>query len=86
MKLKDAFSVVSEWLHLPNAVLIGPTARHFEILQNISLEARATGNLHTDAVLAALAISHSATIASTDRDFRLFAGLKLIDPISGSMK
>jgi predicted nucleic acid-binding protein len=32
-----------------------------------------------DAVLAALAIETTATVCSTDRDFRRFAGLSLID-------
>jgi len=45
------------------------------ILREISLE--------SDAVLAALAITHNATIASTDRDFRLFKGLKLTNPLEG---
>jgi predicted nucleic acid-binding protein len=34
-----------------------------------------------DAVLAALAIEHGATLYSTDRDFARFPGLSWIDPL-----
>jgi predicted nucleic acid-binding protein len=43
-----------------------------------------TGPRTTDAVLAALAIEHGATLASTDRDFTRFSGLKWINPIEPS--
>jgi predicted nucleic acid-binding protein len=36
-----------------------------------------------DAVLAAIAIEHGATICSTDRDFARFPGVKWIKPIAG---
>ena len=34
----------------------------------------------THAALAALAIEQGATLCSTDRDFKRFEGLKLVDP------
>jgi predicted nucleic acid-binding protein len=43
-------------------------------------EAQVSGPLVTDAALAALALEHGATLYSTDRDFRRFKGLKLVDP------
>ena len=36
-----------------------------------------------DAHLAALALEHGATLASSDRDFSRFPGLKLINPLRG---
>jgi hypothetical protein len=33
-----------------------------------------------DAHLATLTIEHGATLATTDRDFRRFPGLRMVDP------
>lgn len=80
--LRESFSIVDEWLQKPNVLLLEPTREYRRILQKICIESNATGNLYSDAILAAIAISHDATIASTDRDFRLFDGLKLINPLA----
>jgi predicted nucleic acid-binding protein len=50
------------------------------MLRQQILDAQVNGPLVTDAALAALAIEQGATLCSTDRDFRRFEGLKLIDP------
>jgi toxin-antitoxin system PIN domain toxin len=39
------------------------------------------GNLVTDAYIAALAIGSGARLATSDRDFRRFPGLEVIDPL-----
>jgi predicted nucleic acid-binding protein len=36
-----------------------------------------------DAYLAALGLEHGAALASSDRDFSRFPGLKLINPLRG---
>ena len=82
--LKTAFSVVEGWLDSPNALFIEPLADHLTQLQRIAQQADAKGPRFTDAILATYAISHNATIASTDRDFRLFDGLKLINPLDSN--
>jgi len=43
-----------------------------------------TADLVMDAHLAALAIEHKARLATTDRDFARFRGLKFLDPDSRS--
>jgi len=45
--------------------------------------ARVADPLVMDAHLAALALEHGAELASSDRDFSRFAGLKLINPLLG---
>jgi predicted nucleic acid-binding protein len=45
------------------------------------VKSQVTGPLVSDATLAALAIEHGATFCTTDRDFRRFEGLKLLNPI-----
>lgn len=79
--LQAAFSVIENWLNQPNVLFLTPTKDHLSRLRQIAETADAKGPLFTDAILAAFAITHNATIASTDRDFRLFDGLKLINPL-----
>ena len=82
LSLKDAFDIVSQWMEQPNFVLLTPTNDHFNVLKRISIEASAVGKRYSDAILAAYAISHHAKFASTDKHFRMFEGLKLIDPLT----
>jgi uncharacterized protein len=76
----DACGIVSSWLERPSVAVIGAGDRFWEIFQAQVSEAQVSGPLVTDAALAALALEHGATLCSTDRDFRRFEGLKLLDP------
>jgi uncharacterized protein len=76
----QACDIVSTWLERPNVVVVNAAERFWNILRQQILDAQVTGPLVTDAALAALAIEQGATLCSTDRDFRRFEGLKLIDP------
>jgi hypothetical protein len=57
--------------------------RFWTIFQEQMVEARVSGPLVTDRVLASLALEHGATLCSTDRDFRGFRGLKIRAPENG---
>jgi uncharacterized protein len=48
---------------------------------NLLIAGGAAGKLTSDAHLAALALDHGCEIASTDRDFRRFAGITLLKPL-----
>jgi uncharacterized protein len=50
------------------------------IFRQLVVDAQITGPLVTDAFLAALALEHGATLATTDRDFARFLKLKLVNP------
>lgn len=78
-----ACDIVAAWLERPNVVIINAADRFWNILRQQILDAQVTGPLVTDAALAALAIEQGATLYSTDRDFRRFEGLKLVDPTNG---
>jgi len=54
-----------------------PGRAHMGILGHLLLVAGTGGNLTTDAHLAALALEQDATIATGDRDFLRFPGVKL---------
>ena len=77
----DAIAAVSALLARENVIVLNPGERHWEILRNVLVEGQASGPLVTDAHLAALAIEHGAILASADRDFARFPGLKLLNPL-----
>jgi len=81
LSVDEACSHVDSWLERPMVDLLEPGARHWEILKRLLVEARAAGNLVTDAHLAALAIEHGAELMSSDRDFARFPRLLWRDPL-----
>jgi uncharacterized protein len=76
----DAVQCVEGWLAQPAAVVVSPTPRHLGILAGLLRDAGTAANLVNDAHLAALAVEHGASIASFDRDFRRFEGVRLLVP------
>jgi toxin-antitoxin system PIN domain toxin len=76
----DACGIVNSWLERPNVAVIGAGEQFWGIFRAQVSDAQVSGALVTDAALAALALEHGATLCSTDRDFRRFEGLKLLDP------
>jgi toxin-antitoxin system PIN domain toxin len=81
LSIHEANQIISAWLARANVTVLNPGDRHAEILQNLLVEGQATGPLVADAHLAALAIEHGAALASADRDFARFPGLKLLSPL-----
>ena len=76
-----ACAIVSQWLAQPPVVVVSPGERFWPIFEEQVKRAQIVGPLVTDAALAALAIESGAALCSTDRDFRRFDALKLIDPM-----
>lgn len=72
----DALGQVEAWLGAPAAVVVSPTPRHPSVLRGLLRTSRTSGNLTTDAHLAALALEHGATIVSHDRGFARFEGVR----------
>jgi hypothetical protein len=56
--------------------------RHWEILRGLVRDGQAAGPLVMDAVLAAIALEHGATVCATDRDFSRFSGLRWTNPLA----
>ena len=77
----DAFEIIRNWLSAPKATILLPTSNHLSIFMNLAVASKTMGAMLMDAHLAALAIEHGATLATTDRDFRRFDGLKLMNPL-----
>lgn len=79
-----AFQRIRRLLEHPQFSRLEPGDRHLEIMEALVEQGQATGAMISDAVLAAIAIEHGAILASTDRDFSRFPGLRWIDPLQGA--
>jgi uncharacterized protein len=79
--ISEITAIVEDWLACENVVLLTPSPRHWEILNDLITDGQATGPLVMDAHLAALAKEHDAVLATTDKDFSRFNGLKTINPL-----
>lgn len=82
LSLSEATLRVDSWLKQPPVRLVVPTDRHWTIFSQLLHDGKATGNLVTDAHLAALAIEYGCTLYSTDSDFSRFKALKWKNPLA----
>jgi hypothetical protein len=80
LTVTQATDVLGRWLDAPPAVIVEPTRRHLPLLRGLLEQAGTGGNLVGDAHLAALALEHGAAVASFDRDFARFDGVRLVRP------
>jgi toxin-antitoxin system PIN domain toxin len=81
LSVPEAEAAVSSWLDQPAAGILEPGERHWDILRDVVRDGQAAGPLVMDAVLAAIAIEHGATVCTTDRDFSRFPRLKWTNPL-----
>ena len=65
----------------PNAVVLTPGERHWEIFAALCVRVRAKGNVVPDAYHAALAIEHGCEWVTADRGFARFPGLRWRHPL-----
>ena len=79
---EEAWSYVDDWLGAGASWIPLPAARHAEILRGLVTAYGLTGNLISDAHLAALAIEHGLTICSADTDFARFTEVRWEDPLA----
>jgi uncharacterized protein len=81
--LSDALDFIDALRAQPQATMIEPGSRHWDIFTDLIVGTSARGNLIPDAYLAAIAIESGSQWVSTDGDFARFGGLTWIDPRSG---
>jgi hypothetical protein len=84
LSIAEAVAIVTSWLEHPAIVTLNPEETHWPVLRGLLSEGQAHGPLVMDAHLAALAIEHGAALATTDKDFTRFPGLKFFNPLSTS--
>jgi uncharacterized protein len=76
----QACAIISGLFERPCVVIVEPGEQFWQTFEALVTEASVSGPLIIDAVLAALAIEQGAAVCSTDRDFRRFQGVSVIDP------
>jgi toxin-antitoxin system PIN domain toxin len=79
--IADALAFVDAVRSQPNAVILAPGPRHWEIFNQLCRHANAKGNLVADAYHAALALEHGCEWITTDRDYARFPGLRWRHPL-----
>jgi len=80
LTVEQACHRVNRWFAQPTIRLVRETEEHWRHLERLLSETGTAGNLTTDAHLAALAISHGATLVSFDNDFARFQNLRWTNP------
>lgn len=77
----EAWDFVTSWLASDPAWIPPATERTAAVYGRLAAELDITGNLVTDAQLAALAIEHGLVVCSADTDFARFPGLRWENPL-----
>ncbi len=77
-----AWERVTDWFAAPVAWLPQPGPEYQRIFGELLQTYQARGNLIPDTALAALAIEHGVTLASTDTDFARFRELRWENPLN----
>ena len=76
-----ALAFAGEVRDRPNAVVLAPGPRHWEIFTRYCRECGIRGSMVTDAYFAALALESGCEWVTTDRDYARFAGLSWRHPL-----
>jgi uncharacterized protein len=79
---EDAVRCVEDWLAPDVTWVPQPGPRHAALLTDLITRRQVTGNLVSDAHLAALAIEHGLTLCSADSDFARFPELSWRNPLT----
>ena len=80
----EACSLIETWLSQPNVRLLQPGPRSWRHLSRMCEEGQARGPMVMDAHLAALAMEHGASVATSDRDFMRFPDIRIENPIAAA--
>jgi toxin-antitoxin system PIN domain toxin len=80
--IKSAASFARMVRGQPNAVVVGPGPRHWDLFLELCGSADARGDLVADAYLAALVVEIGGELITTDRDFARFPGLSWRHPLA----
>lgn len=78
---EDAIAQLDTWLALDVVSLVTETGEQWPMLRALLADAGVAGNLAADAHLAALAVTHGATLVSCDGDFARFGRLRWENPL-----
>ena len=80
--VEQALAFVEALTAAPNCARLAPGERHWHVFSRLCRDAGVRGNLVPDAYLAALAIDTGSELATADRGFARFPGLRWRHPFS----
>lgn len=80
--LAEAIHHIDALLAQPSVAILVPTDRHWSLFRYMLLQGAASGDLSSDAHVAALAVEHDATVATADRDFARFPRVRTLNPLA----
>ncbi len=75
--LEQALAFIESLLELDHCTLVEPGDRHWTIFSTLLRKSKSTGNLITDAYLAAISVEHGLELLTRDSDFKRFPELKI---------
>jgi toxin-antitoxin system PIN domain toxin len=78
----EATAIVDSWLARPMVAIVEPGERFWSLARPLLAGSNARGPFVADALLAALALEHGATLATHDAGFLRFPALRTIDPVA----
>ena len=81
MSADEALAKVETWMSAGTVSVIVEKPDHWRVFRGLLSEVGTAGNLTTDAHLAAIAITHDATLVSCDGDFARFRDLRWENPL-----
>lgn len=82
LTISRASERIESWLSRPNVRVIQPTSQHWAVFRRLLSKGQASGNLVSDAHIAAIAMEHGCELYSTDADFSRFPGLAWRNPLA----
>lgn len=80
--VEEATRAVDQWLQQPNVRVLVPSEGHWPLFRRMILDGQATGDLVSDAQIAALTIEYGGVLYTADRDFARFPGLRWVNPLT----
>lgn len=81
---EEAVAFVDAVRTSPAHLHVTPGDRHWATVRDLGGRLGARGNVVPDAWLAAIAMANGATLATTDRGFARFPGLRRVHPLEGA--
>lgn len=81
LDVEEAAAYVDSWLKQPFVEPVGPSDGHWAVLRNLLRASGTSGNLTSDAHIAAMALERGAPVYSADYDFNRFPGVEHVNPL-----
>jgi len=81
LSIEEVRKLVDQWFEPAHVFLLNPGARARPVFFDLLDSAGSGGNLSTDALIAVIALEHSAVVHSNDPDFERFPGLRWVNPL-----